>query len=494
MWILPFIDTGTALRIAQPHSPEKHRKNNNRTLCSSFTPTGIPIPSSNHRKLLDVARIARYQCCASLLPSSAQLLHFRPIRGIYSPDGGNSMHKSNLLIPAMAALFLLSGCPTSTTKVQLDKDSVESTDLASSDGIGGAEDLAVDNTVPPPDTGPLPDGGPLPDVIIGVDTVDDSMVDITDPLEGCCTVDQPCPPEYICINDDHELGGTCKEPAPEGQCWRQEDCLVGTTCYAPLVCPCLADCDQEDALGECVQGTTEDLCCFGDFMCPDGLQCVGGLPGGMPGTCVPPAPEGHCWEDEECEEGEACLEVEVCECTSGCMDPNGPIPGTCAIPACEAISLDGDGLGMPCPTGQECVGFGANLCSVDVFSAPHLPSFCTKHCADDTESCGADAFCLPLGYSSICVPSTCYDAFTTTCTDDSQCKIATNWVGCCVCPEAVTIMELELEKCLFEGIVPPEPFPLYCDHDCDGGELCEECPSPLGVECKEFQCVFTAVQ
>lgn len=237
-----------------------------------------------------------------------------------------------------------------------------------------------------------------------------------------------------------------------------------------------------------------DLCCYGDFMCPEGLHCVGGMPGGMPGTCVPPAPEGHCWEDEECGEGEACLEAKLCECTAGCMDPNGPISGECAVPACETESLDISGLGRPCPTGLECDGFGADLCSVHVLSAPDLPAFCTTHCASDLVDCGPDAFCLPMGYSSICVPNTCYDPFVHTCNNDSQCKIGSNWVGCCVCPEAVTTMELELEECLFEGVMSPQPFPLYCNNDCDGDELCEECPSPPGVECKDHQCVFTAVQ
>ena len=397
-------------------------------------------------------------------------------------------HAAILLI---AAGFICSGCPSSSKVVERGEDWRQQDDTAGGgDATGRGGELIVEDATSLPDAG----NGDLTessDIIEPEDIAGDTGNVLP---EGCCDEKHACPPNAICALEDHKLGGVCKELPPDGLCWRQEDCPEETTCLGALVCPCGADCDQEDAPGECVPGTTGDLCCFADFMCPAGLHCVGGLPGGLPGTCVPPAPEGHCWDDEECAEGEACLEVKLCDCYSGCADPDGPIPGKCAVSACETQSLDTSGLGRPCPTGLECDGFGAGLCSVNVFSAPDLPAFCTMHCASELVDCGPDAFCLPMGYSSICVPGTCYEPFVHTCNADSQCVIASNWVQCCVCPEPVTSMELELEDCMFKGMEPPDPFPLYCDNDCDGDEWCAECPSPLGVECKDHKCVFTEVQ
>jgi len=392
------------------------------------------------------------------------------------------MRRGFFIAVVVATTFWFWGCPSSKTRLTPGGDAGE--DVAAGED-GGARGDGLAEVTP----GELPGGEilkPPPDM---------AALDASPRPEGCCSPEQTCPPDSVCALEDHKVGGVCKPVPEEGRCWRQEDCPEGTTCWGALVCPCGANCDQEDQLGDCVTGTTEDLCCFADWMCPEGLHCVGGMPGGMPGTCVYHAPDGHCWEDDECDQGQKCLGVELCECSAGCLDPEGPTAGTCVVPACETQSLDGSGLGMPCPTGLECAGgFEANLCSHSIFGAPDLPAFCTMHCASELVDCGPDAFCLPMGYSSICVPDTCYDAFVHTCITDSQCKVASNWIQCCVCPEAVTIMEMELEPCMFEGSQPPNPFPLYCDNDCDGDEWCEECPSPLGVKCEDYTCLFTSVR
>lgn len=406
------------------------------------------------------------------------------------------MNSRYAAIVLLALALITMGCPSSGKVTVMGGDATERLDGSGrGDARGGYGELSAEDAMLTGDTGAISDTegleehSPGPDVPVSGDTAADLAVP-----EGCCDENNTCPPNAICALPDHPIGGVCKEVGPEGKCWQQQDCPEDQTCLGALVCPCGANCDQEDTPGDCVPGTTDDLCCFADNMCSNGLHCVGGMPGGMPGTCVYDAPEGTCWEDEECAEGEACLEVKLCECSSGCLDPDGPIPGKCAVPACSPQSLDVSGLGMPCPTGLECAGFGADMCSLNVLSTPNLPAFCTMHCASELVDCGPDAFCLPMGYSSICVPNACYEPFVHTCNTDSQCKIASNWTQCCVCPEAVTTMEMELEKCMFEGTVPPSPFPLYCNNDCDGDEWCEECPSPLGVECKEHQCVFTAVQ
>jgi hypothetical protein len=208
-----------------------------------------------------------------------------------------------LLVP-----LLCLGCPTSSPSGE------------------AAEDVAPDAA--------RPDGfaeirGELPEPAVDVSEDAEPL------LPGCCDPDHTCPPDSICVNEDHKLGGVCKEVAPEGECWRNADCPAGWTCLGALVCPCGADCDQEDQMGACVQYT------------------------------------------------------------------------------------------------------------------------CNGH---------------------------------------EECRIATNWVQCCVCPEAVTVAEMDSEPCMFEGTEPPEPFPFNCDHDCDGDEWCAECPAPLGVECKDHQCAFTGLR
>lgn len=68
---------------------------------------------------------------------------------------------------------------------------------------------------------------------------------------ACCNGDSDCPEGWLCAGQEGGGPGSCKPPPPFGKCWSPAQCTLGEACIKAQLCPCNAECDQEDAPGDC---------------------------------------------------------------------------------------------------------------------------------------------------------------------------------------------------------------------------------------------------
>ena len=154
-------------------------------------------------------------------------------------------------------------------------------------------------------------------------------------LSGCCRDDEDCGNGRACTR-----AGSCAAAPDFGRCWVDEDCGHGLRCSGASVCPCGVLCGVADVPGSCVP--LPNGCCYQDDDCREGFVCRAhsGVPGELPGSCVPdplgpecPGDFACCWDDGDCGEGGTCEGVHVCGCIALC-----PACGACAddqIGACR---------------------------------------------------------------------------------------------------------------------------------------------------------------
>ncbi|MCC6897834.1 MAG: hypothetical protein IT377_02605 [Polyangiaceae bacterium] len=142
----------------------------------------------------------------------------------------------------------------------------------------------------------------------------------------CCSTASDC---STGDSDHHDDGapwpvdcvkGVCKAlPHESGRCWQDDHCQMGL-CVGQSICPCLADCIQEDQPGYCM-APTQPGCCTNDYDCGDEafVPCVNGV-------CKAPVVSG-CWKSSECAPGKQCVGATVCPCAAVCDSEDKP--GTC---------------------------------------------------------------------------------------------------------------------------------------------------------------------
>jgi len=341
-------------------------------------------------------------------------------------------------------------------------------------------DAALEDLIPPD---ALPELAPQ-DVTNADMEPEDSTLDLEVPPDNCCFTDAMCQEGLICVGGGPGgFPGTCVAPAGEGECWGPSDCSLSEYCAGKQICACDENCPS-------FPGTCQPIlpgCCFVDEMCKPGEICIDAHEDD-PGICVAAPAPGICWTDEDCEPGQTCQGAAWCPCGMLCdMAYEGP--GECKPLICGAGPGDADGLGKSCPNGKaDCEGLAADMCSSGIFSDPTLPPICTMYCSDLVD-CGDDAFCIPKGWSSSCIPNECKVQFLNSCVSDLECVVATMWDVCCPCPQAATKAEVEMHLCMFEGADPPAPFPDECVTMCPG-VLCEACFLPDGAVCTSFQCTM----
>jgi hypothetical protein len=169
------------------------------------------------------------------------------------------------------------------------------------------------------------------------------------PMPGdCCFLDSDCDEGYVCAESWGDSNPGVCEPAPlPGKCWNDEDCGGPFAyCQGASTCPCNADCDAPDMLGQCV--CEPDSCCCPAAGCGPGMACVP-VPGGQ--ACKPIPEKGACWDDSQCGPDEACVGAIPCDCWWGGEGDGCDIPGTCIALPEGCCNVDGD-----CQPGLVCVG------------------------------------------------------------------------------------------------------------------------------------------
>jgi len=111
---------------------------------------------------------------------------------------------------------------------------------------GGPGELSVCNALPCA----ICDGAPSSTIVGGCACSCDDVGQVGCQMApGCCNVAEDCG-DFVyapCVNN------VCKNAAPPGKCWSNEDCLaMGMVCATSAVCPCGETCPQQDQLGDCV--------------------------------------------------------------------------------------------------------------------------------------------------------------------------------------------------------------------------------------------------
>ena len=155
------------------------------------------------------------------------------------------------------------------------------------------------------------------------------------PGTACCAATVGCPAGERCVSAGAPGLGSCKGQPPLGACWDDLDCAPVETCQGAAICPCDADCDMVDTPGTC-DGPV-NACCTGTGLCPEDQVCVTDVVVAAP-ICMPPAPPGHCWRDQDCLAGQTCHGAAACGCNADC-DMGYEGPGVCVVPAppCTAV-------------------------------------------------------------------------------------------------------------------------------------------------------------
>ena len=296
----------------------------------------------------------------------------------------------------IVALFLFGSCSSSDSKDNQTADTTQATDITTDNSAPG--DTTTDNSTPG-DTTTLPDSIES-DINAGSDLV----------IHTCCTVDDDCEQDMVCVIRQGETEGVCYWPA-SGNCYTSQDCDQYYVCIGaefPLcadgVVPTRGYCSPLDA-GSC---TTDDDC-------PTGTHCVGEAMGG--GTCLPDLTNSYCWEDEECLEGQRCYGQYWCGAADDCADPNSK--GGCQDAAwvdcveqysgcgCEEGCMDGFGITVwyPASAGnfdeaidppQELLDVAVAKYVCAICSCEESWSFLQDNELQPLEEGGAEGFCTEL--------------------------------------------------------------------------------------------------
>ena len=306
---------------------------------------------------------------------------------------------------------------------------------------------------------------------------------------GCCAGDEDCSDGFHCVDAPFGLEdeGVCKGPVEEGQCWDDDDCLGASLCQGASFCPCGVECGMIDHPGACVPAW--EGCCFSATQCPDDDSvCVGGGPGGYPGSCKGPAPDGACWEDGDCAADEWCEGAMLCPCDALCDVEDEP--GYCEAGLVDPCCLDDD----DCGPGRACGGVYAGVEPGMCKDAPEgFGCFGDAHCPEGQvcvgeNVCPCDANCLIADFPGMCV----IPAEGECCEDDGDCLTGdvcrSHDGGLGVCKASP-----ELGACWTDAdcAAPGAGGPLCvggalcpCEADCDGEDMLGECvPDGLPPGC-----------
>jgi hypothetical protein len=296
------------------------------------------------------------------------------------------------------------------------------------------------------------------------------------PLAGdCCFTNEECPDGYTCAESKMGGGpGVCEPLPPAGKCWNDEDCGGDFQfCKDAWACPCNADCDGLDKLGDCY--CEPDACCCPALGCGAGMECVP-VPGGGE-ACKPVPGAGMCWTDADCGADEACVGAIPCDCWWGEEGDGCDIPGSCiALPYdccktdqdCQAgftcVGADMGGVCEPVPEpgkcwsdadcymSQECVGMSFCPCGMECGLAS-MPGTCSplpvgccytdKECGDGMECKGIwpgselPGSCVPSHLGPACMgdAACCWDAADCNQYGDENGCIGASVCGCiALCP------------------------------------------------------------
>ena len=136
------------------------------------------------------------------------------------------------------------------------------------------------------------------------------------------------------------------------------------------MCPCDADCDSKDQIGQCTGADAG--CCTGAGVCAAGLQCMP-LSGIGYSTCVAKPEPGRCWKTSECPSGQTCQGASFCPCNNDC-DGGYFGPGVCTSPppACTALKPEWvlevcNAADLVVWNGKQCVGTCVGCCGCEPF-------------------------------------------------------------------------------------------------------------------------------
>ena len=165
------------------------------------------------------------------------------------------------------------------------------------------------------------------------------------------------------------------------------------------------------------------VCCMSQADCGAGAVCVGGGPGGYPGSCQPAPDAGQCYTDLDCPWG-ACVGGAACGCEENCPS----LLGTCDTAPDELCHEDAD-----CGADAHCSWITAGVCCVpnedcddDLMACLGV---CTPHdCPTETE---LDCWCARphCGDGLVAVIGDgCW-----TCVERRTCESAAprpSWIGC----------------------------------------------------------------
>lgn len=219
--------------------------------------------------------------------------------------------------------------------------------------------------------------------------------------------------------------------------------------------------------------------------CQDGYQCRGSMNEGFLGTCLP-APSGQsCWEDLDCNGGKCLGAILPLDCT----EAEAGSPGTCSPPVCGTGPISGSDLGTPCPSGHECEGLDAFMCSTFIpYDLYNLPPICLLPCQLGSDCPPGSSCHFSIASEVWCVPDECATWFSDPdyCVDNSDCGLGINWHQCCPCPQAFTQTRIQSDPCITEGVEFTQPVDPDCQMDCD--MACEPCSEVMGSFCSQDQC------
>lgn len=147
----------------------------------------------------------------------------------------------------------------------------------------------------------------------------------------CCSEDAECDVGR-CHHD------ACKPDVASG-CWSDRDCGPGRFCQGERVCPCLSECEVEDAPGTCAD--LPSGCCNTGDDCGEGETCRG-AGDRVPGRCLPPPGDQGCWEQADCpppgyKYEYFCVGAGYCPCVAACPDCGIECPEEDTAGFCEWV-------------------------------------------------------------------------------------------------------------------------------------------------------------
>jgi len=309
--------------------------------------------------------------------------------------------------------------------------------------------------------------------------------------QGCCGSDGLCPEGSQCAPTPYaEFPGVCVEKVKPGECYSDADCGDFQICIDPAACPCDALCEMAGP-GHCEDVITG--CCSTDADCDVGDICVGQIPGGDSGSCVPKPTGMECFDAGDCPDNFFCFDPMECGCTVDCMSEPGecyPLPGDCCFLDTEcaegyvcAESLMGGAPGVcepsplpgkcwndeDCGEYEGCDGASTCPCNADC-DAPDEMGTCNPligGCCDVDSECdpGFDCVGSGMGMGGTCQPETEPGK----CWDEDDCYETQECLGATFCPCGAVC-----GVGTFPGTCSPVPVGCcYKDSDCNAGFICK---------------------